>query len=77
MATGCTKQLPAGYELSKDRRKKEKRYKPCGLACEPGQTVCPRHIMLAELAETTAADKAAQEQAAKLAQRQAGQRARA
>jgi hypothetical protein len=44
MATGCNYQEKCG----RDRFNKQL-YRICGLACEPGQVMCPRHTMLAPI----------------------------
>jgi hypothetical protein len=47
----------------RDMRVKDKKgkwgwtYAPCAKVCDPGQRLCPRHTMLAELDETKKADK--------------------
>lgn len=56
-------ELPVCQQQMKDMRVKNKKgkwdwtYVPCAKVCDPGQRCCPRHIMLNDLAEKTAADK--------------------
>ena len=63
---GCTAPRKGALEWDPKQRKKVRLIKTCGLICEPGKKLCPRHTMLATLEETQAADKAAAKRAENL-----------